>query len=388
MLGQILAGAYLTRTDWVAGFEILAFVVIGLAIIGLVARVGPLAGLLIGASLLGVVVGGAWYLFRRYGLLVDPSFPFAGSFILYSTMVFLRFTLTDADRRQIRRAFSHYVSPALLTEIETRRDRLRLGGESRDVTVMFADMRNFTSISEGMAPDELLAMLNTLFDALGSEVVAQYGTIDKFIGDALMAFWNAPVDVADHARKACTAALGMRARLAALNAADGFGRMAAGREPPGLAIGIGISSGPALVGNMGLESRFDYSALGDTVNTASRIEGACKAIGYDIAVVEETRAAAFDFAFLDAGAVVLRGKAQRERIHALVGDALLARSPAFCALLAAHAEATELLRQDETRATAAIERCKAVAAGIDPRLVGFYESIATRRDDFAPAAGA
>lgn len=382
MLEQILAGAYLTRTDWVAGFEILAFVVIGLAIIGFVARVGPFAGLLIGAGLLGVTVAGAWYLFRRYGLLVDPSFPLAGSFVLYSTMVFLRFTLTDADRRQIRRAFSHYVSPALLTRIETSRDQLRLGGEVREVTVMFADMRNFTSISEGLAPEELLGMLNTLFGALGAEVMAQDGTIDKFIGDALMAFWNAPVDVDGHARKACTAALGMRARLAALNAADGFGRRASDRTPPDLAIGMGITSGAALVGNMGLESRFDYSALGDTVNTASRIEGACKAIGYDIAVVEATRAAAFDFAFLDAGAVELKGKARRERIHVLVGDALMARSRAFQALATEHAKMIDALRMENCNPAAAIARCKTLAGEIDPRLTDFYGAIERRRGDF------
>jgi adenylate cyclase len=381
IIGQILAGAYLTRTDWVTGLELLAFVVIGLAIIGFVARVGPLAGLAIGMSLLAVVVAGAWYLFRRHGLLVDPSYPLAASFVLYSTMVFLRFAVTDAERRKIRRAFAHYVSPALLTRIESSGDRLRLGGETREVTVMFADMRNFTALSENLAPEDLLAMLNTLFGALGAEVVAQSGTIDKFIGDALMAFWNAPVDVADHARKACAAALAMRARLAALNVADGFGRRAAGRAPATIAIGMGLASGPALVGNMGLESRFDYSALGDTVNTASRVEGACKAIGYDIAVVEETRAAAFDFAFLPAGALALKGKAQREPLHILVGDPALARTPAFRELAAAHGEVIAKLCANADVA-AAIARCQALAEAVDPGLLGFYEAIAGRRDDF------
>ena len=377
---QVLAGSFLVRSDWVGGLEIAGFALIGLLIVGFVLRVGPLAGLIIGVGLLAVTVAGSWFLFRRYGLLVDPSFPLVASFILYSAMVFLRFAITDADKRQIRRAFGHYVAPALLAEIETSRDRLKLGGELREVTVMFADMRNFTSISENMAPAELLHMLNTLFGALGAEVIAQYGTIDKFIGDALMAFWNAPVDVADHPRKACLAALGMRARLAALNAADGFGRAAAGREPAAVAIGIGISTGDALVGNMGLESRFDYSCLGDTVNTASRVEGACKAVGFDITVVEATRAAAFDLAFLEAGALQLKGKAARERIHILVGDALLARSPGFQALVGAHNEMLATLRRGN--AEAAIGQCRALAEAIEPRLVGFYEMIAGRPEDF------
>jgi len=379
---QILAGVYLTRADWVSGLEIASFVGIGLLIIGFILRVGPLAALLIGAGLLVAMIATSWLLFTRYGLLLDPSFPVVGSFLLYSAMVFFRFAITDADRRQIRRAFGHYVAPTLLAEIERSGDRLKLGGEVRDLSVMFADVRGFTTISEKMAPEELLAMLNTLFGALGGEVTAQYGTIDKFIGDALMAFWNAPVDVENHALRACQAALGMRARLRALNAADAFGRKAAGREPAELAVGIGISTGPALVGNMGLETRFDYSCLGDTVNVASRVEGACKTIGYDIVVVEETRAAAAELAFLEAGSLLLKGKAAREPIHILVGDAVVAKSTAFAELRAAHETAIAALQQGSWADEAAVA-CKAAAGKVDPRLIGFYDLLLLRMEDFA-----
>jgi adenylate cyclase len=177
------------------------------------------------------------------------------------------------------------------------------------------------------------------------------------------------------------AALAMRARLAALNAADGFGRRAAGREPAAIAIGMGLATGPALVGNMGLESRFDYSALGDTVNTASRVESACKAIGYDIAAVEETRAAAFDFALLPAGAVALKGKAQREPLHLLVGDVAVAGSLAFRDLATAHEEMIAMLRENGESA-AAIARCKALATAVEPGLLTFYDAIPRRRGDF------
>ena len=379
---QILGKTYLTRTDWVSGLEIGSFVVIGLLVVLTILRVGPLAALFIGAGSLAAMVGASWILFTRYGLLLDPSFPLAATFVLYSAMVFFRFAITDADRRQIRRAFGHYVAPALLAEIERSGENLRLGGEVRDLTVMFADVRGFTSISENMAPEQLLAMLNTLFGALGGEVTAQYGTIDKFIGDALMAFWNAPVDVDGHARKACLAALGMRQRLAALNAADAFGRRAAGREPAELSIGVGISSGPALVGNMGLETRFDYSCLGDTVNVASRVEGACKTVAYDIAVVEATRAAAPDLAFLEAGSLVLKGKAAREPIFVLVGDAVVAQGETFARLRAAHETAIAALRGGASADTA-IETCRGLAAAIDTRLVRFYDALAARAEDFA-----
>ncbi len=305
-----MTGTFLTRTDWLAGLEIAGFVLIGLVLVVVVLRVGPLAAL-VGMGLLILAGLGAWVLFRRYGLLVDPSFPLLGSFLIYSAMVFLRFAIADGDRRQLRRAFANYVAPALLTQIERSGDRVKLGGEVRELTVMFADVRNFTSISEALSPEALLAMLNTLFGALGAEVTGQFGTIDKFIGDALMAFWNAPVDVEDHAARACAAALGMRRRLVALNAIDAFGRRAGGLEPADLALGIGISTGEALVGNMGLETRFDYSCLGDTVNVASRVEGACKTVGYDIVVVEQTRRAAPDFAYLEAGSLKLKGKTAR-----------------------------------------------------------------------------
>jgi len=380
-LEQIVANAYLTRADWVSGLEIASFIVIALLLIGLILRVGPFMALLTGVALLGLTVAGSWYLFRRYGLLVDPSFPLVGSFVLYSVMVFLRFFLSDADRRQLRRAFGHYVAPALLAQIERTGDQVTLGGEVRELTVMFADMRNFTSVSENMAPADLLTMLNTLFGALGAEVMAQFGTIDKFIGDALMAFWNAPVDVGDHARKACAAALGMRQRMADLNAADAFGRRAAGLEPAAVAIGIGISTGEALVGNMGLESRFDYSCLGDTVNVASRVEGACKTVGYDIVVVEATRAAAADFATLEAGSLLLKGKAAREPIHILVGDPVLGASPEFMLLSAAHAMAIAALRAGKD-GSEPIARAAAEAREIDARLERFYELLASRGEDF------
>ncbi len=250
-----------------------------------------------------------------------------GALVTYGAMVYFQFARTERDRRELRRAFSHYVAPELLTRIERNADQLKLGGEVRQITVMFVDMRGFTSFTEAHSPEETLGMLNRMFGALGDEIVRREGTIDKFIGDSIMAFWNAPVDVADHARRACEAALAMRGTLATLNS---DGRLS------GIAIGIGISTGEALVGNMGLESRFDYSAIGDSVNVASRVEGESKLIGFDIVAADATRAAIPDFAWLEAGSVQLKGKARRVPIHILVGDTALAKSAAFTELVAAH----------------------------------------------------
>ena len=251
----------------------------------------------------------------------------------------------------------------------------------RRITVLFSDMRGFTSLSEKLEPRRILTILNTLFGALGHEIIGRMGTIDKFIGDAIMAFWNAPVDVPDHERKALRAALGMRQKLAELNQGDAFHLKADKAAVAELGIGIGISTGEALVGNMGLETRFDYSALGDTVNVASRVESACKEVGYDILVADPVRLIVSDFAFLEAGALALKGKAERVVIYLLVGDAALAKSGAFSLLKATHAEALEALRTGRDT-SGAIAECLALSAKLEPGLRKFYEQLPSRRMDF------
>jgi adenylate cyclase len=251
---------------------------------------------------------------------------------------------------------------------------------------MFSDMRGFTPLSEILPPRRMLQVLNTLFGALGAEIVTRYGTIDKFIGDAIMAFWNAPVDVSEHARRACVAALGMREELRALNEKDAFSIRHAGIDRQEINVGVGIATGPALVGNMGLESRFDYSCIGDTVNTASRVEGACKSVGYDIVVTAETRSAVSDFAFLAAGAIALKGKAHPVQIHILVGNAEAAQSAAFKTLEAEHERTVAALRRGADIRDD-VDRCIELCRTIDPGLVGFYQLLPERREDFDPQPG-
>lgn len=380
---QMLAGTYLTRTDWVSGLEIVGFLALGTLLVFAILRLGPMAGLLIGSASLAGAAAFSWLMFSTQGLMIDPSFPLVGLAVVYASLVFFQFLITDADKRQIRRAFGYYVAPSLLAEIERNGERLKLGGETRQLSVMFTDVRDFTPLSERLEPQRILSVLNTLFGALGARIIEELGTIDKFVGDAIMAFWNAPVDVADHARRACRAALGMRETLRTLNAADGFGLKGTNAGTDEIVIGIGIATGEALVGNMGLETRFDYSAVGDTINTASRVEGACKEVGYDVVVVEATRAAASDFAFLEAGSILLKGKSQREAIHILVGDHFLAESADFLALRAEHERLLAALR-DGGDAMGLIASCGLRAMSIDPRLVQFYEKLMSRRADFVP----
>jgi adenylate cyclase len=369
VIDQIVSGQFLSRADWVLGLEILVVLIAGALLVVVVLRLGPLAGLLVALALVGAIAATSYAAFATRGWLIDATYPAAAALLVYTAMVYFQFSLTERNRQELRRAFGYYVAPELLARIERSADQLKLGGEARQITVMFADMRGFTSFTEAHAPTETLAMLNTLFGALGREIVDRQGTIDKFIGDSIMAFWNAPVDVPDHPRRATEAALAMRATLEALNA-DG--------ALSGIAIGIGLSTGDALVGNMGLESRFDYSAIGDTVNVASRVETESKIIGFDIAASDALRQAVPDLAWLEAGTVQLKGKAKRVPVHILVGDAHVAITPAFVALHDAHL--------DWLAGGGDLAECIRLAAKVDPRLARFYELIPRRADDFVSPA--
>ena len=376
-LEQMLTGTYLVRADWVGGLEMAIFALAGLLIVLAVIVSGPIVGLVVSSTIGAVLVAVSWWAFSVPRLLIDPSFAVLGALLLYAAMAFFRFAVTDADRRRIRRAFAHYVEPSLLTRIEADGRLLRLGGDVRELTVMFSDVRNFSALAERTEPADLVAILNRLFAALGAAIVGHQGTIDKFMGDAVMAFWNAPVDVERHAERACQAALAMREALDRLNAA--------GRDP--ISIGIGIATGPALVGNMGFEQRFDYSCIGDTVNVASRIEGMCRHVGHDILVTGQTASAVSHLALLPAGAVELKGMSEREQVHILVGDASTARRAAFAALAQAHGQLLSDLATGADHAQS-LDVCRRAAIAVDSRLGSFYAACVERAGDFRDASAA
>jgi Predicted transmembrane sensor domain len=370
-LEQMLTGTFLQRADWVGGLEMAIFALAGVLIVLAVILTGPLVGLLVSLVIGGLLVAISWWAFSVPRLLIDPSFALLGALLLFAAMAFFRFAVTDADRRRIRRAFAHYVEPSLLTRIEADANLLRLGGDVRELTVMFSDVRNFSALAERTEPTALVAILNRLFSVLGAAIVSQQGTIDKFMGDAVMAFWNAPVDIDRHPERACRAALAMREALERLNLSE--------RDP--ITIGIGIATGPALVGNMGFEQRFDYSCVGDTVNVASRIEGLCRAVGHDILVTADTAAAVPDLALLPAGAVELKGMSAREPIFILVGDETIASSAAFVRLAEAHGQFLADLAGGADPARS-LDACLRAALEVDGRLGAFYSACLERQGDF------
>ncbi|MBB6489557.1 CHASE2 domain-containing protein [Rhizobium lusitanum] len=376
---QILSGRFLSRPDWADGLEILSIAVLGSLLVIVTTFVNPAFALACGLLITFFALVASWIAFLYGGLLFDPLAPIVSGSITHFAATAFRFLVTDRERRDVRRAFGHYLSPSLLHRIEHTRNALRLGGDERELTVMFVDVRNFTQISEEITPSAVVAFLNTLLDALSHHVIANDGTLDKFIGDSIMAFWNAPVDVSDHAGKAVRAALGMRETLARLNSSDAFGF---GDERQ-VAIGIGIHTGLACVGNMGAETRFNYTAVGDAVNIAARIESACKDINFDILVSEPTAGLLPDCALLEAGALTLKGKSMRTRLFAVAGDSQLAKSADFLELQILHRKLVAALRTRSTSRRKLIGATRLKAQGVTTGLLhGFYSQISRRAGHF------
>lgn len=212
--------------------------------------------------------------------------------------------VVERKGKQLKKAFSSYVSPDLVKQIEKDPDKLVLGGEQRQISILFSDIRGFTTVSESLTPPELVKLLNEYLTPMTRIVLEEHGTLDKFIGDAVMALFNAPLDVPKHAEHSCRAALRMMAELKELN------KRFAERGMNTLDIGIGINTGLAVVGNMGADIRFDYTAIGDSVNLASRLEGLNKYYGTHILVSEDTKTEITDptFVFREVDRVKVKGK--------------------------------------------------------------------------------
>lgn len=378
ILEQVLSGKYLSRPDWTSGLEIFAIAAIGALIVLLTVLMSPIVALVAGLLLTGCALAGSWLAATFAGILVDPVAPIVAGTVTHFAATGFRVLVVDRERRAIRRAFGQYLSPSLLYRVEHNRDALKLGGDDKEITVMFVDVRGFTAISEQLSPSEVVRFLNTLFDALSRHVTEHDGTLDKFIGDSIMAFWNAPLDVANHPTKAANAALAMRKTLAALNDQDAFGF----GQTRQVRIGIGIHTGLACVGNLGAESRFNYSAVGDAVNIASRIETMCKEVGFDIVLSRETEARLDGYAVLDAGILPLRGRSHKTQLYALLGDSNFAASNDFNDLHSLHIQITEALRNGEAIPRRLIAKAKKMETPVSAELTEFYSHLPRRADNF------
>jgi len=362
---QILTGNLIERPLWADDLEFAALLVMGFAMILLLPRLGPVGCAVLGGAVVVFAIGYGWWAFLQLRWLIDPVYPSAGALAVFLTGVLLSFRRSDIERRRVRETFSHYLAPAMVKRLVANPGLLRLGGEVRDLTIMFCDIRDFTTISERMEATALTALLNDFLTPMTEVVLAHNGTIDKYIGDSIMAFWNAPLDEPDHARLACRATLEMRRQLSILNAHLAKRAAETAQEHRPIMIGIGLNSGPAMVGNLGARQRLNYSVIGDNVNLASRIEGVSKGFGLDILIGEQTRAAAPDMAAIPIGDIFVKGKTVPARLYALIGGPEVMQSVNATQLLDTFAEAAQAFKTgDLAAAAAAIETAKGLGAGL------------------------
>ncbi len=317
---QILQGKFLKRPDVIVGVEAAIIGLVGFLIIVLAPFMNVIVLGFLSSALIGGMFLGSWQMYKYNGILLDPVYPSIAISVLFLVSSLLSYIRSESERRQVRQAFGLYISPAFMEELTKDPDKLKLGGEVRDLTVMFSDIRSFTTISERLTPEELIQLMNDFLTPMSDLVMSNRGTIDKYMGDAMMAFWNAPLDDEDHARHACMTALKMNEALIPIN--EGIKARAAGEgyTPVLLNAGIGINTGPCSVGNMGSRQRFAYSALGDAVNLSSRLEGQTKTYGVNILVGEDTQRLAPDFGMLEMDLIRVKGKEKPVRIFTLICD--------------------------------------------------------------------
>jgi adenylate cyclase len=376
---QILAQDFLRRPDWFQTAETFAFVLLGIVLIVAIRYVGALWSLLIAIAAAAAAIGVSWYGFTHLNYLIDPLFPCLVILLVYLSSSLLAYLRTEQEKARVRGLFGRYMSPVWVDELIRRPERVVLGGELRELTVLFSDIRGFTRIAEQLDPQALTGLINRFLTRLTQVIDESGGTIDKYMGDCIMAFWNAPLDIPDHSRKAVEAALAMCAALDGLNAELKGEAMRDGRPPIVLGAGIGLNSGRACVGNMGSEQHMGYSAIGDTVNIASRLEGLSRAYGVDIVIGEDTARFVADFALLELDLVRVKGRDTPLRIFTALGGPSLTASEEFRRLQQPHAEMLAAYRrQDWSAAHVALAFCRPLA----PSLATLYDVYEQRIAEF------
>jgi adenylate cyclase len=332
VLESALTGAVVQQPNYGVALEFFAAMIMGLLVIAFAPNLGPVTLVGVGAMFATLLIGTSWFFYQHDRLLIDFTYPLLSTTAIYLTLIFSSFVREQAQRRQIRSAFGQYLSPALVEQLAQSPEKLVLGGEEREMTIMFSDVRGFTTISESYKkdPQGLTRLMNRFLTPLTNAILARKGTIDKYMGDAIMAFWNAPLDDREHQLNACEAAVDMLERIDELNKVREQEAQDGGHVYIPLNVGIGLNTGTCVVGNMGSDLRFDYSVLGDSVNLASRLEGQTKDYGFPIIVGSNTALAAKDkFAILELDFIMVKGKKEPEVIYAIAGREDVAQSERF-----------------------------------------------------------
>jgi adenylate cyclase len=343
VIDNILHQNFLIHSGWTKFMDICMIILLGLIVGITVPRVRAAYGILLIVMLLAVFVGINTYLFARYNLWLNLIYPALTMMTVYLAITVYRYITEEREKKKIRGAFQYYLTASVINEMLKDPAKLKLGGDKKALTVLFSDIRGFTTISEKMTPEELVHLLNEYLTAMTDIVFKYDGLLDKYMGDAIMAVYGAPLDQPDHAVRACRTALDM------LKALDDLQKKWSEEGRPVLHIGIGINSGDMVVGNMGSQMRFDYTVMGDSVNLGSRLEGINKEYGTNTVISEYTYEAVKDvLTCRELDSVRVKGKKLPVRIYELLCEKKDAAScEAFASLFETGLEKYKQARWDE-----------------------------------------
>lgn len=314
IIENILRQDYILRPEATILADALILLLLGIVLGLILHRTRPISGALAAIICLIGVIGITCSAFLFGKIWLNMAFPLVFIVLDYLAITSYKYFTEEKKKKEVKNAFQHYVAPAVVEQMLDKVDQLHLGGERKQLTALFSDIRGFTSISEKMTPEDLVHFLNEYLTAMAKIVLHYEGTVDKYMGDAIMAFYGAPLEQPDHALRACRTAVDMITRLKELQ--TGW----KARNLPPMNIGIGINSGEMSVGNMGSEERFDYTIMGDNVNLASRLEGINKQYGTNIVISQFTYALIRDNPFIvrELDSVRVKGKQEPVTIYELM----------------------------------------------------------------------
>ncbi len=319
VIDNILTARFLKKPFLAWLYDLLALIFFGTFAGFVLARTSPLKGALAVAALALFHLGVCYFLFVSYGIWLNVLYPLLTLGLVYTVLTGHNYLSEQKERHRIKGAFNQYVAPAVVSRMLKNPEQLQLGGVKRDLTVLFSDIRGFTALSESHPPEIMVTLLNEYLTVMTEVVFRHQGTLDKYVGDALMAFYGAPVEQEDHPQRACFTALEMVEALGTLN------ERWVSEGKPALDVGIGINTGYMMVGNMGSKQRFDYTVVGDAVNLGARLEAANKNYGTRILLGETTYIRVKDyFACMEVDLVRVKGKNLPIRIYELLAKAPLA----------------------------------------------------------------
>jgi adenylate cyclase len=378
VISTMMDGTTIQRPDWADGAEIMALAVLSMLLIflGRWTYVGIVGSVVV----IGVCLWVPGALYSSHAWLTDSTLVVAGIVLVLLHAYGLRFVSEYLAKQQIKKQFGTYLSPALVEKLQKNPELLCLGGESRELSIMFTDVRGFTTISEHYGKDVqgLTQIMNRYMTAMTAKILENNGTLDKYIGDAQMAFWNAPLDEPDHAKMAVKTALEMMENL------DGFNKESTKEGIPPFGMGLGINTGTVVVGNMGSDQRFDYTCLGDSVNLASRLEGQSKSYGVRIILGPDTaKAVKSEYNVVELDCIAVKGKTEGVRIYTVLPTVDAGAMAEYVMATQTHDEMLAAYRAQQWKK--AQELCAVLRTEFDGEMEKYYDAWLERIDEMKQA---